>query len=77
MIWRPDSDPPSDPRQRMIAQTSAFLTWALAEDRGLPRIPRQRVDRGGFSGKLDTRVAKAAVAKFWSRTLNVVADRSR
>ncbi|MEM6394421.1 MAG: hypothetical protein AAF797_16765 [Planctomycetota bacterium] len=54
----------------MIHETSAFLTWALREDRDLPRIPRQRVDRGGFTALLRrSATARAAVHHWWSRTL--------
>lgn len=54
----------------MIAEHSAFLTWALAEDRGFPRIPRRRVDRGGFTELLTMPVARAAVSHFWKRIFN-------
>lgn len=56
----------------MIAQTSAFLTWALAEDRGLPRIPRRRVDEGGFSELLKQRAVRAMVDRWWNRTLELL-----
>ena len=36
-------------RRRMIAETSAFITWGLAHPRDVPVIPRKRVEDGGFS----------------------------
>lgn len=56
----------------MIAETSAFLTWALARQRegqAFPRIPRRRVDQGGFTSLLRQPGARAAVAHWWSRVL--------
>lgn len=61
--------PPRDARRRAIAETSAFLSWALKRDRNLPRIPRRRVDAGGFSKLLDRPMAKVVVAHWWGRTL--------
>jgi hypothetical protein len=55
----------------MIQQTSAFLTWALAEDRGLPRIPRRRVDQGGFAPLLRQPGVRQMVDRWWTRTLNL------
>ncbi|MEM1211276.1 MAG: hypothetical protein AAGI68_03160 [Planctomycetota bacterium] len=69
---RPRFDPYQrhDPREQMIRETSAFLTWALREERDLPRIPRRRVDRGGFAELLRrSAAARAAVQHWWSRTL--------
>ena len=59
-----------DPRAAMIAQTGAFLTWAMAQDRGLPRIPRRRVDEGGFTELLQRPGARAAADRWWERTLS-------
>jgi len=64
---------PLDPREQMISQTSAFLSWALREGRDLPRIPRRRVDEGGFTRLLRTPGARAAVAHWWGRVLDRVA----
>jgi hypothetical protein len=58
-----------DPRQRMIDETSAFLNWALAEDRGLPRIPRKRVDEGGFAELLAVPGARVLIRRWWNRVL--------
>lgn len=56
-----------DPRSRMIDETSAFLSWALNESHRLPRIPRARVDDGGFADMLNRPGAKAMVNRWWSR----------
>jgi len=61
-----------DRRERMIAETSAFLTWALANDIDLPRIPRRKVSVGGFSVYMDVPGAKAAMHHWWDRTLSLV-----
>jgi hypothetical protein len=53
----------------MIAETNAFLSWALADGRTLPRIPRRRVDAGGFSELMRRPLARAAVAHWWRRVL--------
>lgn len=53
----------------MIAETSAFLSWALREGRDLPRIPRRRVSDGGFAMLLRMPGGRAAVAGWWNRTL--------
>jgi len=58
-----------DRREQMIAETSAFLTWALANDIDLPRIPRRKVSIGGFSVYMDVPGAKAAMQHWWQRTL--------
>ena len=63
-------DSARDLRKEMIAETSAFLTWALAQDRALPEIPRRRVDQGGFSQVLTNPAARALVGRWWSRLLD-------
>lgn len=57
----------------MIAETSAFLSWALRERANLPRIPRRRLDEGGFTALLRRPGARAAVAHWWGRILERVA----
>jgi hypothetical protein len=57
-----------DRREAMIAQTSAWLTWALENDVEVPRIPRRRVDEGGFGELLRLPQARAAVSWWWYRT---------
>lgn len=66
------SDVPRDLRTEMIAEHSAFLTAALAQDRGYPRIPRRRVDQGGFAEVLKLPAARAAVNHFWKRIFDAV-----
>jgi len=56
-------------RRHMIQETETFLAWALREGRDLPRIPRRRVDRGGFTELLRRPLARAAVAHWWRRVL--------
>lgn len=55
----------------MIDETSAFLTWALGSGVELPKVPRRRVDSGGFSQFLRAPGAKAAVERWWSTALAV------
>ena len=55
-------------RERMIRETSAFLTWAMRMERQgnpLPRIPRLRVDQGGFSGMLMTAGGRSLIRQWW------------
>ncbi len=64
---------PADARRQMIDETSAFLTWALAEDRGLPRIPRRAVRGGGFGPLVMSRPLARAVARhFWGRAFDLL-----
>ena len=65
-----------DRRTQMIAETSAFLTWALSSGASLPRIPRRRVDEGGFGPYLRLPGARAAMHHWWNRTLDAL-DRCR
>ncbi|QNN21960.1 hypothetical protein HED60_06640 [Planctomycetales bacterium ZRK34] len=78
MIYRSNPQDPDARRRRMIAETSAWLTWALDNDlegpgnAKLPRIPRRRVDMGGFGNMLNHPGARAAVYHWWMKTLGVV-----
>lgn len=63
---RPEAE---DERQKMIAETSAFLSWAMREDAELPRIPMRRVDEGGFGFVSGHRGAKALAERWWIRIL--------
>lgn len=56
----------------MIAETGAFLTWALRERPSLPRIPRRRVDQGGFATMMRMPGARAAVARWWDAALDQI-----
>ncbi|MEM8739407.1 MAG: hypothetical protein AAGG38_13170 [Planctomycetota bacterium] len=64
--------PPKDARRQAIAETSAFLTWALAQERDLPRIPRRAVSAGGFGKLMDRPMAKVVVTHWWGRALEKV-----
>lgn len=57
-------------RKRMIAETNAFLTWAMRHGQPLPRIPRRRVAHGGFGRLLRRPGARAAVEHWWHRVLD-------
>lgn len=56
----------------MIAETNAFLSWALAQERGLPRIPSRPVHQGGFTSMLKQRGARLLVDRWWSRALDLI-----
>ena len=73
MYWRgsnrrPDLD--RFDRQRMIAETSAFLSWALGEEQHLPRIPRRRLDQGGFTELMRRPMARIMTSHWWRRALD-------
>jgi len=72
-----DGDRPRDLRHEMIRETNAFLSWALAQGSGMPRIPRRRVSEGGFSGLMRLPRARAAAAAFWQRTFDRLGDRGQ
>lgn len=65
---------PADARRRAIAETSAFLSWALATDPPMPRIPRRRVDRGGFADLLKRPNAAGMIAYWWDKALDRVRE---
>lgn len=54
----------------MIAETSAFLTWALRTGVEVPRIPRRRVDEGGFKQLLALPGARERIGHWWDCTLD-------
>jgi hypothetical protein len=56
----------------MIAETNAFLDWALGDGKALPRIPRRRVDQGGFTELMRRPLAKIVAAHWWRRALDRV-----
>lgn len=56
--------------RKMLAETNAFLNWAMREGHNLPRIPRRRVDEGGFSELLRRPAGRQAVQRWWLRVLN-------
>ncbi|MBM4018740.1 MAG: hypothetical protein FJ288_10500 [Planctomycetes bacterium] len=51
-------------RRRMIAETSAFITWGLAHPDRVPRIPRRPVGDGAFS--------RAMQQSFWFAALGTL-----
>jgi len=51
-----------------------WLTWALASDAPIPRIPVKRVSDGGFS-RLTARPRGRELAERWWRTAFTVLDR--
>ena len=70
--WR---DGPRDLRREWIAETEAFLEWAMEEERvgrPVPRVPRRRVDQGGFPPLLTTAAAKSAVRHWWGRVMDTL-----
>ena len=60
---------PPNLRVQMIHETSVFLSWALSTPRAMPRIPRRRVDEGGFAALLKRPGARALVDRWWARVL--------
>ena len=56
----------------MIAETGVFLTWALREGRGVPSIPRRRMEDGGFDTLLRMPGARAALGRWWDSALDQV-----
>lgn len=65
---------PTDARRRAIAETSAFLSWALRSEQDLPRIPRRRVDRGGFTQMLKSPLAGKIITYWWAQALDRIRD---
>lgn len=61
-------------RRRAIAETNAFLTWAMQSDAPMPRIPRRRVDRGGFAQLLSRPNASGIIACWWGKALDRIRD---
>ncbi|MGB0768191.1 MAG: hypothetical protein ACPGYV_10820 [Phycisphaeraceae bacterium] len=62
-------------RRRAIAETNAFLTWAMQSDEPMPRIPRRRVDRGGFGDLLRRPQAASIITCWWAKALDRVRER--
>lgn len=65
-----NSEQPFDPRENMIRETSKWIEWALANPHLVQRIPRRRVDQGGFTEILKHRGARALVQHWWQRVLS-------
>lgn len=66
---------PVDAGAKAVAETSAFLSWALSKDRPLPRIPRRRVDQGGFGEMMRGPHARKIVVHWWSQAIERLTDR--
>ncbi|MCC7144964.1 MAG: hypothetical protein IT443_00810 [Phycisphaeraceae bacterium] len=56
----------------MIEETNAFLTWALSQERHLPRIPTRPVAQGGFANLLAHPGARRLAARWWANALKAV-----
>ena len=56
---------PRDFHKELIDETSRFLSWALSEDRDLPRIPTAKVGSGGFDELMKMPGARKIAAKWW------------
>lgn len=54
----------------MIRDTGRFLTWALSEERGLPRIPTRRSRDGGFAGLMRRPASRLMAAHWWHRAVD-------
>lgn len=65
---------PIDARRRAIAETNAFLSWAMKNQEPMPRIPRRRMDRGGFTELLRRPNAATIVACWWAKALDRIRD---
>lgn len=61
----------------MIAQTEAYLTWALKNGVELPRIPRRRVDDGGFKRLVRLPGARKMMDQWWWRALDIIESSER
>ncbi len=61
-----------DSRDRIIEETSAWLTWAITGDIEVPRIPCRRVDRGGFDALRRLPNSRVLMDMWWHRTWNVM-----
>ena len=64
-----------DARAQAIAETNAFLSWALSTDRPLPRIPKRPVAKGGFAEMMRRPLAGKIVAHWWNQALERISDR--
>jgi len=72
----PRYTPAQDARRRAIAETNAFLTWAIRSEQDLPRIPRRRVDQGGFSQMLKRPLSGTIIAYWWAQALDRIRYRT-
>lgn len=64
------SDAPElETRRMMIESTNRYLSRMLGSRRRVPRIPRTRMDQGGFDWIQGHRGVRALVEHFWNRLL--------
>lgn len=61
-----------DLRRDMIQDTNRFLTWALQQEREMPRIPIRRVEKGGFDRLMSIPGASKLAGRWWGRTLDLI-----
>jgi len=59
-----------DLRRRMIQETSAFLTWALAAQAALPQIPSRPVEDGEVEAVMAHPGARMYVTCWWDAVLS-------
>ena len=63
-------------RRQMIAQSSAFLSWAMLRPRPHLRIPRRKLSEGGFQPLMRQPGGKQAVARWWLKFLSDAESKS-
>jgi hypothetical protein len=73
MRWVIQSDH-EDAGERARRIHSQWLTNALELEKPYPRIPRRRVDEGGFSRLLSRANARQLIERWWSLALRRVDD---
>ena len=56
-------------RAQMVEQTNVFLSWALAGDREVVRIPRRKVNEGRFGPMINQHWARDYAVLWWSKAL--------
>ncbi len=69
---KPESRWYDDRRKQMIAETSAWLTWAMRHQKSVPRIPTRPVSQGGFGHMLKNSAARSAVQHWWAKAIETV-----
>ena len=61
---------------RARREHAAWLTWALASNEAVPRIPVRRVDLGGFSQQVKREPGPAHAERWWALALGAVPDQN-
>lgn len=67
----------AETRREMIDHHSQFLTMALRGDAETPKIPRRRVDQGGYSELMKRPGARAAALAWWDSVLKPATSDAR